>query len=178
MKKANFFSMQRFRAIHEEEYRICEQWFYNDSFYFFTKRPCSLIPGNIKNILASSCVFVDEKNKPVGIIKHDTEFFIDRYLILLEFRFNDNSHYENGISEKYFFGYIYYNFFELNKYLKRIMIRVYSFDSLTKDFLNKFDIKIEACLKKHVFKYNTFQDVLIYGIDREEYFKANNLIIN
>ncbi len=175
MNKVNFYTQKRYRRIKQEEFSRCLRWFNKEDFYFFTKRPNSLSPGDIDVILKDSFVFTNEKNKPVGLFKFDSEFFATYYVFMGEFRFADKEYYSNSIGERLLFGYIYYVFFETNKFVKKIMFRVHAFDKATIDFLNSFNIRQEVCLKNQVYKFGKFNDLFIYSITREEYLEVNNL---
>jgi hypothetical protein len=171
----DFFTQVRYRDIKPQDKNGCAKWFNEHDFYFFTKRPDSLSPGNVDSILNSSYVFTDEKGKAVGLIKFDSNYFSNSYVLSGEFRFADREFYTNSMGEKLLFGFIHSYFYETNKFLKRIMFRVYEFDQITINFLNRFAVCREACLKDHVYKNGKFNNFYIYGISREEYLLANHL---
>lgn len=178
MKKVNIFSQKRFRVIKNEELAVCAKWFTEPDFYFFTKRPDSLIPGAIDALLRNVLVLVDEKDKPVGLLRYDPEFFGNENCSVCEFRFQNKELYANSMAERIFYSYLHHNFFGSNKYLKKILVRVNAFDHLSINFFKGIEVKTEACLQEYVYKNGKFHDLYIYSISRQEYLRDNGLAIN
>lgn len=174
MIKLQYFTSRRYRDIKTADKRICSSWFDDNGFYFFTKRPESLSPGIIESILNSSMVMVNEKDKPLGLIKMDTEHFCNTHSMEIEFRFCSEDFYTDILGLKIFWSFIYDQFYNISKLLNMIYIRVYSFDKLNIDFLEKLGIERKAELKEHIFKYDQYHDLFIYGVSKTEINEALN----
>lgn len=168
MKPVSTYSSPRFRAIDDHDLDRSFAAFDSRDFYFYTKRPQSLSEGIITNILNGACVFTDESDNALGLLKTDRGYFYNNNSLLCEFRFFEKDTYQNGVGEMLFATFLKEYFFGRNMYFKRIMVRAYEFDNITRKFLDNLDITIDAVLDRHVYKDNRFQQLLIYAISREE----------
>lgn len=141
-----------------EEYMKC---FDNDNFFYCTKRPTTINMGLRKAIVYDS-VLLCFNDEVVGLAKIcDKEYGLFTEIQLVYF---NEELYTNDVGKEItrkFFKYC----TNICNYCATVFIEVYQFHELLLNHCDKLGLKKLGVLRKRIFKYNKYHDILIYCLN-------------